>query len=77
MDVNDLKNKFQKLFDEYKTFRKEHSLSESDELYKWKLVTECQKLDIVDRAVKIGSSNLVYTPVIATKFKELKEAQFY
>lgn len=76
MDVNDLKNKFQKLFDEYKTFRKEHSLSESDELYKWKLVTECQKLDIVDRAVKIGSSNLVYTPVIATKFKELKQDHY-
>ena len=76
MDVNDLRDKFQTLFDEYKAFRKEHSLSESDELYKWKLVTECQKLDIVDRAVKIGSSNLVYTPVIATKFKELKQNHY-
>lgn len=76
MDDNNLKGKLQSLFDEYKAYRKGHSLTESDELYKWKLVTECQNLDIVKRTEKIGPSNLVYTPVIATKFKELRQNHY-
>lgn len=73
MADENLTNKFIQLFDEYKAYRKKHSLAESDELYKWKKVTDCQDLDLVDKAVKIGATNLVYTPVIAAKFKDLKE----
>lgn len=77
MADENLTNKFIQLFDEYKAYRKEHSLADSDELYKWKKVTECKKLnDIVDRAVTIGSTNLVYTQVIAAKFKDLKAKHY-
>lgn len=76
MADENLTNKFIQLFDEYKAYRKKHSLAESDELYKWKKVTESRDLDLVDKAVKIGSTNLVYTQVIAAKFKELKSQHY-
>lgn len=63
-------DKYKDLFDSYKVFRRQKGLKESDELYKWKKVTECQGLTLVERAVLIGSSNLVYTPVVAKKLKD-------
>lgn len=51
--------KYNKLFDSYKSFRKEHPINESkdtDESYKWQPITSCQGTSIGGLIDRVSSS---------------------
>lgn len=65
----------------YREYRKTHTIKNDDELYKWKLITNCKDKSLLDQANLWKSSNIVeqrmgFIPKVVTYLEESKTEEF-